>query len=147
MFTAAADMNGGVDVVFSEELRTNIKTAIDSNCKDINAQCVDSVNSLLVNPHTELESRQAIVLAGAGMFAFIAMVIPMLNKDRNEGVPVVLHMPSGQLGPAASAAKASTIAFITNSAAPAVTITRKLRTAVAIGYACTYPLNMSQFSS
>jgi hypothetical protein len=45
MFTAAADMNGGVDVVFSEELRTNIKTAIDSNCKDINAQCVDSVNS------------------------------------------------------------------------------------------------------
>jgi hypothetical protein len=139
MFTAAADASGGVDVVFSEDLRTNMKSAIDNNCKDINTQCIDSVNDLLINPHTELETRQAIIiLAGAEVFAFIAVIIPMLSKDRDDGVPVALHLPSGQLAPAASAAQASTIAVITKSAAPAVTITRKPGNAIATGYAYTY---------
>jgi hypothetical protein len=98
LFTATVKSIGGVNVIFSDELRTNIKTAIDSNCKDINAQCVEIIDTLLINPHTELETRQAaLIVIGFETFAVIALLIPMLSKDRNEGVPVALHLPSGQL--------------------------------------------------
>jgi hypothetical protein len=104
----------------SEELRTNMQKAIDADCKSIDSKCIDSVKKLLVNPRTELESRQAVV-AIAGLIALVSLTIP-LWEDKNQGVPVALHMPPAQLESASSAANAATVAAITNSGAPFVTI-------------------------
>jgi hypothetical protein len=101
--TNAANPNGGVDVVFADELRANIQKDIESNCVGIDAQCVGSVSSLLLNPRTELESQQAaLIIVGAELFALIAIAIHLCQKDRNEGAPIALHIPSAQLDPAAS---------------------------------------------
>jgi hypothetical protein len=137
LFTEAASSIEGVDVVFSDELRANIQKAVNSNCNNLDAQCVDSVSNLLVNLHTELESRQvAIAVAGAELFVLIAIAIPLWGKGRNEGVPVALHIPSAQLDPAASAAQASAVAVIANSAAPSITINRKPEVTPVKGYVC-----------
>jgi hypothetical protein len=123
LFTDAPSPNGGVDVLLSEELRTNIQKSIDDNCNTINPQCVDSVRGLLVNPHTELESRQLaeVVVGVAGLIALVSLTIP-LWEDRNQGVPVALHMPPAQLEAAGSAANAATMAAVTGSGAPFITI-------------------------
>lgn len=122
MFTQPASPNEGVDVILSEELRANIEKAVTSNCKNIDSQCVDSIESLLNSPQTELEARQ-ILAAGAGLFALLALAIPLYEKERSQGVPVALHVPSAQLDPAVSAARASTIAVVTGSGSPIITIT------------------------
>ena len=137
LFTEAASPNGGVDVVLSDDLRTNIQKAVDSNCKNIDTNCVDSIKGLLVNPHTELESRQVgpAVAGGAAFLAFIAMVIPLWGQSRDQqGVPVALHIPSAQLDPAASVAHAATIAAAASSGAPFITITPKPDAPAVTGY-------------
>ncbi|KAF1917522.1 hypothetical protein BDU57DRAFT_537190 [Ampelomyces quisqualis] len=121
LFTDPASSNGGVDVVLSEELRAKVQKAVDSDCNTINAQCVESVRTLLINPRTELESRSLVAFA-AGAIALISLAIPWWGKQ-NQGVPVALHMPSAQLGSAASAANAATVAAVTGSGVPFVTIT------------------------
>lgn len=110
--------------MLSDELRVNMDKAIANNCKNVDSQCVESIKKLLVNPHTELESRQ-LVAAGAGLFALLALAIPLYEKERSQGVPVAIHIPSAQINPAASAAQASTIAAITGSGSPLITITQK----------------------
>jgi hypothetical protein len=128
LFTAAASPKDGVDVVLSEELRSNIQKAVDSNCKNIDTQCTESIKSLLINQDTRLESRQAdkAVVAGAALFGLLSFVIAMLRKGDNQpAVPGVLHVPAAQMAPAASAARAATIAAITKSGAPIVTLTPK----------------------
>lgn len=75
-----------------------------------------------MNPHTELESRQ-ILAAGAALAALLALIIPMTRDDR--GIPIAIHIPSAQIEPAVSAAAASTLAAITGSGNPFVTITPK----------------------
>jgi hypothetical protein len=119
--------------LLSEELRADIQKAIDSNCKEINSQCVDGVKDLLANPHTELESRQ-VLAAGAGLFALFALAIPWLEKSRNQGVPVALHIPSAQLEPAASAASAATIVAVTGSGVPFVTVVPSAKAPTPTGY-------------
>jgi hypothetical protein len=91
------------------------------------------VKDLLVNPHTELESRQVAVV-GAGVFALIALTIPWWGKSGNQGVPVALHIPSAQLDPAASAASAATIAAVTGSGVPFVTIVATAKAPTPTGY-------------
>jgi hypothetical protein len=84
--------------VFTDELRANIQKAIESNCVNIDAQCVGSVSSLLLNPRTELESQQAaLIIVRAELFALITIAIHLCQKDRNEGVPIALHIPPAQL--------------------------------------------------
>ncbi|KAJ4364159.1 hypothetical protein N0V83_009614 [Neocucurbitaria cava] len=124
LFTEPANPNDGVDIVLSDELRANIDKAIADSCKNVDSQCVESIKNLLVNPHTELEARQ-LVAAGAGLFALLALAIPLYEKERSQGVPVAIHIPSAQIDPAASAAQASTIAAITGSGSPLITITQK----------------------
>jgi hypothetical protein len=123
-------------VILSEELRTNIQKAIDGDCKSIDSKCIDSVKSLLVNPHTELESRQVLAVM-AGLIALVSLTIP-LWEDKNQGVPVALHMPPAQLDSAASAANAATMAAVTNSGAPFVTIvaTPTAPVTTPAGYVC-----------
>jgi hypothetical protein len=72
LFTEAASPNNGVDVIFSEELRAYMKEAMESNCNNIDTQCVNGIRDLMVNPRTELESRQ-LAAAGVGLFALIAL--------------------------------------------------------------------------
>ncbi|KAF2028204.1 hypothetical protein EK21DRAFT_114118 [Setomelanomma holmii] len=116
LFTEAAD-DGSIDIVLSEELRGNIKTVLDTKCNSIDTQCVNSIKDLLINPRTELESRQlaGAAAAGAVLFALLALALPC------------------QIDPAASAAQASTIAVITKTDAPFITITPKLDTPSATG--------------
>jgi hypothetical protein len=91
------------------------------------------VKELLVSPSTELESRQVAVV-GAGLFALIALTIPWWSKSGNQGVPVALHIPSAQLDPAASAASAATIAAVTGSGVPFITIVPSAKTPSLTGY-------------
>jgi hypothetical protein len=133
LFTDTGNPDGGVDIILSEELRANIQKAVDSNCNDINAQCVDGVKYLLVNPHTELESRQ-VVAVGASVFAVVALAIPWWGKSGNQGVPVALHIPSTQLDPAASAASAATVVAVTGSGVPFVTIVPSAKAPTPTGY-------------
>lgn len=101
-----------------------MKEAMKSNCNNIDTQCVNGIRDLMVNPRTELESRQ-LAAAGAALFALIALAIPWLAKSQNEEVPLALHIPASQMDPAVSAAQASTIAAITKTDAPYITITPK----------------------
>ncbi|CAO2649935.1 Nn.00g012270.m01.CDS01 [Neocucurbitaria sp. VM-36] len=124
LFTEPANPNDGVDIVLSDELRANIDKAIASSCKTVDNQCVENIRGLLINPQTELEARQ-LIAAGAGLFALLALAIPLYEKERSQGVPIAFHIPSSQLDPAASAAQASTIAAIMASGSPIITITQK----------------------
>jgi hypothetical protein len=131
LFTDSASPNGGVDVVLSEELRVKVQKAVDSECNTVNEKCIESIRTLLVNPHTELESRSIVAFA-AGAIALIALAIPWWGKQ-NQGVPVALHMPSAQLDPAASAANAATMVAVTGSGVPFVTITATPTTTTTLG--------------
>ncbi|KAH7408683.1 hypothetical protein DE146DRAFT_786096 [Phaeosphaeria sp. MPI-PUGE-AT-0046c] len=124
LFTDAAGSDGGVDVVLSQDLQATMKTVLDNNCITIDNGCIDSVRNLLVSPQTELESRQAVavVYAVGALIGLVSLTIP-LWEERNHGVPAALHIPQAQIGPAASAASAATMAAVTESGAPFVTIT------------------------
>jgi len=135
LFTGAASPKGGLDVVLSEELRTNIKKAFDSNCKTVDDKCVGSMKDLLINPHTELESRQVGAAAGAvaAVILLAAIMLPLFEKDRTQGIPVALNIPSIQLSSAVSVAATATIAVVTASGTP-LTIAPKPHTTSAPGY-------------
>jgi hypothetical protein len=84
LFTKAASPNDGLDVVLSDELRSNVQEAVDKSCQDINSQCVETVKALLVSRNTKLESRQVgpEVIAGAALAGFVAIILAMLGKFR-----------------------------------------------------------------
>ncbi|KAH3995359.1 hypothetical protein HBI70_178250 [Parastagonospora nodorum] len=135
LFTDAASPKGGLDVLLSEELRANVKKAFDSNCKSIDDQCIGSVKELLINPQTQLESRQVgqVAAAVAAVILLAAVLLPVLEKDRTQGIPVALHIPSAQLDLAVSVAATATIAVITASGTPFVTVTPRTPTASSVG--------------
>jgi hypothetical protein len=111
-----------VDVVLSEDLRANIKKTFDTSCKTVDNQCVGNMKALLINPHTELESRQIIVGAAGALALLLAILLPSIEEHRSKGIPIALHLPSAQLAPAASAAEAATVAVISTSGTPFVTV-------------------------
>lgn len=126
LFTKAASPNDGLDVVLSEDLRTNVPKAIIGNCQEVDTQCVRTIKDLLMNRNTRLKSRQVgpEIVAGATLAGFLAIVYAMLGKTQSEqAVPVAIHVPSVQLNPAVSAARAHTFAAITKSDSPILTIT------------------------
>lgn len=136
LFTDAAAPSGGVDVILSQDLQANLKSVLESNCKTIDNGCIESVRNSLVNPKTELESRQLVVAAVYGVGAFIGLIsltIP-LWEDRNHGIPAALHIPQSQIGPAASAASAATMAAVTDSGTPFITITPRPNITPTAGY-------------
>lgn len=135
LFTDSASPAGGVDVVLSQDLQANLKTVLDSNCKTIDSDCIYNIRSFLVNPRTELESRQAVAfMYGVGaLIGLISLTIP-LWEERNHGVPVALHIPQAQIDPAASAASAATMAAVSDSGAPFVTITPRPNITPTAGY-------------
>ncbi|KAH6865939.1 hypothetical protein BKA58DRAFT_461960 [Alternaria rosae] len=126
VFTDSSSPNDGVDVILSDELREKVGSALDSACVNLDDACLESIKDLLVSPSTELETRQAVeaIGAGAALAAFFAYIMAM-TFNSSKGVPVALHAPLHQVGPAASAAQASTLAIATASDAPVITITRK----------------------
>ncbi|KAI4925262.1 hypothetical protein J4E85_007139 [Alternaria conjuncta] len=127
VFTDSPSPNDGVDVILSDELRGKVESALDSACVDLDDVCFESIKDILVSPNTELETRQVEELlygVGAAVAVFFAYIIPVTSNS-SKGVPVALHAPAHQLGPAASAAQASTVAIATASDAPIITITRK----------------------
>jgi hypothetical protein len=123
LFINPASAGGGVNTILSEVLRADIDKAVKSDCKDIDGQCFESIKSLLINRKTELESRQ-IEVAATALFALIALAIPWIEKDSKKGIPVAIHIPSTQFGPATSAAQASTLAIVTGQGT-SITITPK----------------------
>jgi hypothetical protein len=129
IFTDSPSPNSGVDAVLSEDLRANIQKAVDASCKTIDSQCIGSIKNLLINPRTELESRQLgpVVPAVVLFFALIAGVWEV-GKDGSKGVPLAIHIPPAQVAEAASAAEAATIAAVTGvgAATPFVTFVPKL---------------------
>jgi hypothetical protein len=138
MFTTAVSPKDGVDVVLSDELRASVQKALEENCKDIDTRCVEKVKALMVSPHTELEARQlgnVAVAAGAGLMAFFALAIPFFKSGQEAyTVPSAYHIPSSQVGPAVSAAKAATIIAGAYPGAPSITITLQPITATITGY-------------
>ncbi|KAH4219132.1 hypothetical protein HBI06_191950 [Parastagonospora nodorum] len=134
IFTDAAGSAGGVDAVLSEELRGNIQKAISNDCKTVDSPCINKMRDLLINPHTELESRQVVAVI-AGLVALASMILPMIILDGNRelGVPIAIHVPPTQMGPAASAAEAATFAVVTGTGAPFVTVTSKPHVTSAAG--------------
>jgi hypothetical protein len=135
IFTDAAGSAGGVDAVLSEELRGNIQKAISNDCKIVDGACINSMKDLLINPHTELESRQVGAVI-AGLVVLASMILPMIILDANRelGVPIAIHVPPAQMAPAASAAEAATFAVVTGTGAPFVTVTAKPHVTSATGY-------------
>lgn len=126
LFTKAASPKDGLDVVLSDELRSSVQNAVDSNCQDVNTQCVESIKYLLINRNTKLESRQVgpEVIAGAVLAGFLGILYALLGKSQSEqAIPIAIHVPSVQLNPAVSAARAPTFAAITKSDSPILTIT------------------------
>jgi hypothetical protein len=136
MFTAAANPRDGFDVVLSDELRANVQKAIESNCQNIDSQCVESVKGLLVSPDTELEARQLdTVRTGAALLGFLALAIPLFGVGRDsQAVPAAYHIPSSQVDPAMSAAQAFTVVAAQHSGAPGITITLEPNVASASRY-------------
>lgn len=125
LFTKAANPNDGLDVILSEDLRASVQKAVDNDCKDTNTQCVQSIKSLLVNQNTKLESRQlgSGLVARAALAEFLSILFANAGKGQNaQPIPAALHVPSSQIDPAISAARAGTFAAVTKSDAPAITI-------------------------
>jgi hypothetical protein len=136
LFTDTAGPDGGVDVILSQDLQANLKTVLENSCKTIDNGCIESVRNSLINPRTELESRQLLVAAAYGVGALIGLVsltIP-LWEDRNHGIPAALHIPQAQISPAASAASAATMAVVIDSGTPFVTITPRPNITPTAGY-------------
>ncbi|KAI5374378.1 hypothetical protein J4E82_006948 [Alternaria postmessia] len=125
VFTDPPSPKDGFDLILSEELRGKIETALDDACANIDDTCLETINNILLNPQTELEARQ-ILIAGYSLAFLAALYFPIANKLINsKGVPVAIHAPLNQVGPIASAAQASTLAFATGTGTAMVTITRK----------------------
>lgn len=136
IFSDAAGPDGGVDVILSKDLQANLNTVIDNNCKTIDNGCIESVRSSLISPETELESRQLVAAAAYGVGALIGLVsltIP-LWEDRNHGIPAALHIPQAHISPAVSAASAATMAAMTDTGAPFVTVTPRPNITPTTGY-------------
>jgi hypothetical protein len=78
MFTEPAN-HDGVDMVFSDELRTSINQAVDSSCDVTNSACFESIKDLLFNHDTNLEARQLasgeIALAAIPLIALLFPII------------------------------------------------------------------------
>ncbi|KIM94644.1 hypothetical protein OIDMADRAFT_60421 [Oidiodendron maius Zn] len=119
-FTAAAQPDGSVEMFLSPDLQNTIKGVMDANCKTLDDNCFQSVRNSLINPNTELVSRQLSVF-GAVAVGFAAILFPFFYKDTKlVPVPIVLH-PS-DMSAASAAATATELVAVPISGAR-VTIT------------------------
>ena len=98
---------------------------MDSNCKTLNSQCLQSVRDGLVNTNTQLVARGilAIGLGGAGLATILALFIPFVFEE-HKLIPIPIKLDPSQISAAAAAASATEIVVVPTSGLP-VTITPK----------------------
>lgn len=106
----------------SPDLQKNIKDVIDSNCKELNNQCFQSVRDVLVNPKTELQARGLLLFVVAICGIINSIIIPLFYNMK-QPVPVPLHLSPGHLSQASAAASATAIVVVPGSGTPPITIT------------------------
>lgn len=114
----------------SPDLQANIKRATDSNCKELNNECFQSVKDVLVNPGTELSTEadplteRFVVLATASLVVLVSVLIAYWHLE-TQPQPVPIYIGSALVNDAAAAVSASTVVVVMESPTPALTITPK----------------------
>jgi hypothetical protein len=127
-FTAAAQPDGSVEMFLSPELRDTLKGVMEANCKTLDDKCFQSVRNSLINPNTELVSRQLPVY-GAVAVGFAGLLFPFFYKDAKL-VPVPIILRPSDISAASAAATATELVAVPTSGAH-VTITPTQNTPIA----------------
>jgi predicted lysophospholipase L1 biosynthesis ABC-type transport system permease subunit len=98
---------------------------MDSNCKALNSQCLQSVRDGLVNTNTQLVARQigAVGLVGAALAVIIGLSLPFIFEE-HKLIPIPIKLDPSQISAATAAASATEIVVVPTSGPP-VTITPK----------------------
>jgi hypothetical protein len=131
----------GADIFLSQELQQGLLRELDSSCQSVTSECFQNVQELLVNPNTELETRQAsvIAIAGAVLSGVLGILFPLFYKEP-KGIPNPIYIPPEVIEEAIQEVSATVIVVITASGAastvteePAITITPKPPAAVTSG--------------
>ena len=101
---------------------------MDSNCKTLNSQCLQSVRDGLVNTNTQLVTRQLGAMGlfgvvGAGLAAIVSLFLPFIF-EKHKVIPIPIKLDLSQISAATAAASATEIVVVPTSGPP-VTITPK----------------------
>jgi hypothetical protein len=120
----SGDPTKGIDISFSPSLHQYIQLMTGDNCQNLSQECFDSLEVAIADVSNTLDTRQlgAGVLLGSLAAGIVGILLGLFHLSKTD--PMGLHLPPAQVSWITDMATASTIAVITATDAPAVTVTQ-----------------------
>ncbi|KAH8433391.1 uncharacterized protein LDX57_011025 [Aspergillus melleus] len=114
----------GVDVYFSSELQDEVKEVIKDHCKEVDSDCIVSVQGVVGSPDTKIEARRKPLLRGSIFGAIVALLCTLWQGQNQDAPPINIHMPSQIMNSMSAVATETVVVLVGPSETPTVTITQ-----------------------